>query len=68
MKLDLLKRQWLDIVFEGKNKLYGAYQLRMENPRTSLKSLAIGALIFTFLLSLPMLASLLPKSNDDDAA
>ena len=28
MKLDLLKNQWLEIVFEGRNKKYGAYDLR----------------------------------------
>jgi protein TonB len=26
MKLDILKNQWLDIVFEGRNKTYGAYE------------------------------------------
>jgi hypothetical protein len=28
MKLDILKNQWFDIVFEGRNKTYGAYELR----------------------------------------
>ena len=28
MKLDLLNNQWLEIVFEGRNKSYGAYDLR----------------------------------------
>jgi len=28
MKLDLFKLQWLDVVFEGRNKSYGAYDLR----------------------------------------
>ena len=46
MKLDLLKRQWIDIVFEGRNKAYGAYELRKENPKTTLRSLLIGAFIF----------------------
>jgi protein TonB len=68
MKLDLLKKQWLDIVFEGKNKMYGAYDLRIKNPRMTMTALAIGALIFTFLLSTPLLASLIPNRNDDDSA
>ncbi|NMH27266.1 energy transducer TonB [Flavobacterium silvaticum] len=66
MKLDLLKPQWLDIVFEGRNKLYGAYQLRKENPKTTVKALAIGAVIFAFLVSIPMLAKLIPDSADED--
>ena len=27
-KIDLLNQQWIDLVFEGKNEAYGAYQLR----------------------------------------
>ena len=42
MKLDLLKKTWLDIVFEGRNKAYGAYELRLTNPKTSLRALLIG--------------------------
>jgi protein TonB len=68
MKLDLLKKQWLDIVFEGRNKLYGAYELRRTNPRTTMKALIIGGLIFTLLLSIPVLAKFLPDSSDDEAA
>lgn len=65
MKLDLLKNQWLDIVFEGRNKVYGAYELRKTNGKTNLKSLVIGGVIFVFLVSLPVLANLIPDSEDD---
>jgi protein TonB len=41
MKLDI-KNQWLEIVFEGRNKVYGAYELRKSNS-TTIKAL-IGAL------------------------
>ena len=27
-KLDIFKREWLDVVFAGRNKAYGAYTLR----------------------------------------
>lgn len=66
MKLDLLRKQWLDIVFEGKNKGYGAYDLRLTNPKTTIKALIIGALIFSFLLSTPLLAKLIPDSKAED--
>lgn len=66
MKLDLLKGQWLDIVFEGRNKLYGAYQLRKQNPRVTMTALVIGALVFAFLVSTPLLARLIPESTDED--
>lgn len=66
MKLDILKQQWLDIVFEGRNKLYGAYQLRKQNPRMTMQALLIGAVIFAFLVSTPILARFLPDSNSDE--
>lgn len=66
MKLDLLKSTWTDIVFEGRNKAYGAYELRKTNPKTTIKALAIGAVVFAFLVSIPTLAKLIPESSDDD--
>ena len=68
MKLDLLNSQWLEIVFEGRNKKYGAYELRKSNSKTSTKAFIIGAFVFAFLVSLPMLAKLIPDSSDDDAS
>ncbi|MEK8179477.1 energy transducer TonB [Flavobacterium buctense] len=65
MKLDLLKRQWIDIVFEGRNKAYGAYELRKENSKTTLRSLAIGAVIFGLAVSAPLIISLIPEGTDD---
>jgi len=65
MKLDLLKNQWLEVVFEGRNKLYGAYDLRRTNGKTTLRSLIIGGVIFTFLVSIPVLANLIPDGDDE---
>lgn len=66
MKLDLLKNQWLDIVFDGRNKLYGAYELRKTNGKTTMRSFIIGGIIFTFLVSIPVLANLLPEDTEDN--
>ena len=55
MKLDLLKKNWLDIVFEGKNKEYGAYELRKENGITVGKSLIIGSVFFGVALLTPLI-------------
>jgi len=66
MKLDLLKKQWLDVVFEGRNKLYGAYELRTSNGKTTMRSFVIGGIIFTFLVSIPVLANLLPDNEEDN--
>jgi protein TonB len=66
MKLDLLKGQWLEIVFEGRNKNYGAYELRKSNQKTNVKALIIGAVIFAFAVSTPMLIGLIPDASDAD--
>jgi protein TonB len=46
--------RWIDLVFENRNKEYGAYQLRHENPKTTLKALGIGFLLISFLVSIPI--------------
>jgi protein TonB len=52
-KLNIFKPGWIDIVFEGRNKKYGAYQLRSENPRTTTKAVIIGAILFSFVVAIP---------------
>ncbi|RKR10745.1 outer membrane transport energization protein TonB [Flavobacterium sp. 90] len=66
MKLDIIKNQWLDIVFEGRNKIYGAYELRKANNKTTVKALIIGSIIFSFAVAAPLIASFLPDSSEDD--
>ena len=41
-KLSIFAPQWIDLVFEYRNKEYGAYQLRQENPRTMYYSLLVA--------------------------
>jgi protein TonB len=67
MKLDIIKNQWLDIVFEGRNKIYGAYELRKSNSKTTIKALIIGSVIFAFAVAAPLIASFLPDSSEEDA-
>jgi protein TonB len=55
MKLDIFKGKWIDMVFEGRNKAYGAYVLRKENPKMTLLALLIGATVFASLLAIPMI-------------
>lgn len=66
MKLDIIKNQWLDIVFEGRNKIYGAYELRKSNSKTTVKALIIGSIIFSFAVAAPLIASFLPDSGEDE--
>lgn len=65
MKLDLFKRQWVDIVFEGRNQSYGAYELRTTNNKTTYRALIIGSLFFILSVSAPLIISLIPDAEDD---
>ena len=51
-KIDLIDNSWVDLVFEGKNQNYGAYQLRKStgsrNVKAMLIMLAIGIAIAAF--------------------
>lgn len=40
--INLFGKGWTNIVFEGRNKAYGAYKLRQENPKTTLLALVLG--------------------------
>lgn len=40
--INLFGKDWRNIVFEGRNKAYGAYKLREENPKTTLFALLLG--------------------------
>lgn len=52
-KNDLFKKDWLDIVFAGRNKHYGAYKLRLESPRTTVVALGSGLCLFAFVFVAP---------------
>ena len=43
-KIDLISSEWTDLVFEGRNQAYGAYQLRKGTSKRNIWSLIIVAL------------------------
>lgn len=43
-KIDLLSKSWNDLLFEGRNKKYGAYEMRADTGKRNLKAM-IGVLI-----------------------
>jgi protein TonB len=65
MKLDIFKNQWLEIVFEGRNKVYGAYELRKTNSKTTVRALIIGSVLFGLAIAMPLLINMIPDSQDD---
>ena len=51
-EVDLSSREWCDLVFEGKNKDFGAYVIRTESPKRHNKAVLytiIGAIVFALL-------------------
>jgi len=64
-KIDLTSKEWCEVVFEGKNKEYGAYYLRQNsNKRHGIALLAVAASgLFIFFLS--MLVSIVTPKTDE---
>jgi len=60
-KIDLIDNGWVDLVFEGKNQAYGAYQLRKETGKRNLK-----ALITMFLMFAAIAAIVIAKVSIDN--
>lgn len=56
-KLNINKTEWLELVFEGKNKAYGAYQLRQEDGTTTTKAFLSAIATLTGLAMLPVVLS-----------
>jgi periplasmic protein TonB len=63
--IDINSQEWCDIVFEGKNKAYGAYVLRNLSNKRHAKALFIISIIFIFSLLLPgLIKTVLPEKKE----
>jgi protein TonB len=58
-KLDILKPEWLDVVFAGRNKAYGAYELRKNNGRNTTIALFVTVTLFALALSMPTIINII---------
>jgi len=63
-KLSIYENKWTDLVFENKNKEYGAYQLRQDSSKNSVTALFMGLLLLTALGSASVLISKLRPAVD----
>ncbi len=65
MKTDIFSIEWCDLVFEGKNQSYGAYELRKNSPRRHFIALITACLLVIFAAALPsMIRSIIPKKKE----
>ncbi len=54
--VDLSSQEWCDIVFEGKNKEYGAYELRQDSPKRHTRAIVIVVVALAVILTLLILS------------
>ena len=50
--IDLTSNGWTDLIFEGRNKSYGAYKLRRNTPRRNLTSILVIAALAILMMIL----------------
>ena len=61
---DITSQKWLELVFEGKNKQYGAYELRDESSNRHFKSLIIVTILGLAVIFLPkIIGSVIPQAQ-----
>lgn len=64
-KVNIYSDEWCDLVFENKNREYGAYVLRKESSKRHLKSIIIAVVFFTLAVSSPViLKTILPEKKE----
>jgi protein TonB len=67
-KLDILDQKWIDVVFNSRNKNYGAYILRRENSKTTSRALIYAIVFFVLVVSMPTIIAkikgFIPKADD----
>lgn len=57
LNVSIYEKNWINLVFENKNKAYGAYQLRLENEKTTLFALLGGVSLALAAIGIWMLLS-----------
>lgn len=63
-KQDIFSQNWLDIIFEGRNKQYGAYALRKDAAKTANIALFAASSVFVIALLAPLIQErLFPNNN-----
>lgn len=62
--INLKSEEWNDIIFEGKNKDYGAYEMRKSSSKRHIIAFLISALILIFVSFLPMLIETVAQARN----
>lgn len=62
-KFDVNKVEWLNVVFENRNKDYGAYELRLKSSLYLRNALLVSAIGFSLLILVPSILSVLKNKE-----
>ena len=62
----LLKQSWTNVIFEGKNKSYGAFELRALYNTYISRALIIAVIIFSIAISAPLVMSMLNLGKEEE--
>ncbi|MDE7451823.1 MAG: energy transducer TonB, partial [Paramuribaculum sp.] len=62
--VDLSSKEWRDIIFEGKNKEYGAYQLRQESNARHNKAMIVIVIVLAIVAALAFLVNTVIKAAE----
>ena len=63
--IDLTSQEWRDLIFEGKNKKYGAYYLRKTSNKRHIRAMLIALALAVVVLTLPtLIESVTPKEKE----
>ncbi len=61
----LFKSSWTDVIFQGKNQEYGAYELRNDYNKNINRALIIAVIVFSSLISIPVILTILNVGQED---
>lgn len=61
--INLTSKAWCDLIFEGRNKTYGAYAMRQSSSKRHLMALLIVGVLAAFLTILPTLISTIENAT-----
>jgi protein TonB len=63
--VDLSSKEWRDLVFEGKNQQYGAFELRKTSDARHNKAMIVVVIIIAIAFLVPFLVNtVLPKAEE----
>ena len=65
-KLDLLDKEWCEMVFEDRNKTYGAFELRRVYSRNVVYGLILTAVLFALSIAGPIVARLIADATSEE--